>query len=119
MQVLDRVPASAPAGNLAAEDRVAVELAVAQWLGCAPVVQRAVGSARPNLQRILRFAVALIITRGRPQPLDLRRVAAVPRDALFEIARVSTHTFAQCSLAFTTAALGGDTDRILCDIGDL
>jgi hypothetical protein len=107
-------------------------------LGCAPVVQRAVaslralgtaddeverirrcGSARPNLQRILRFAVALIITRGRPQPLDLRRVAAVPRDALFEIARVSTHTFAQCSLAFTTAALGGDTDRILCDIGDL
>jgi uncharacterized protein YfiM (DUF2279 family) len=83
--------------------RASIDLAIAQWLRnphatyAAYAALRAAGvaaaeieerrrarSADPELAAVLHFAVVAVITRGRPEPRDVRRLAAATDPSLAE-----------------------------------
>jgi uncharacterized protein YciW len=90
-----------PQARLSDTVRLSIDLAVAQWLRnphatyAARAELRAAGiseaeieerrrarSADPELARILHFAVVAIITHGRPEERDIRRLGATADPAL-------------------------------------
>ena len=90
-----------PAPSLDVDVRHSIDLVVAQWLRdphttfAARAMLRATGiseaeiaerrrarSKDPELARVLRFAVTAIITAGRPEERDIRRLGALGHPAL-------------------------------------
>jgi hypothetical protein len=127
-----------PAGELAAEEeRWSLRLAVAQWLrsrratfeaqhhllelGISPdevMRRRKAQSTDPQLAGLLRLAVTLIITRGRLEAADLRRLpSSLGAAALPAVIEATADAYASVLRAESNAGSGPPADFSL-DIGD-
>lgn len=127
---------SPPAHRLSERARLAIELAVAQWVLCPQVAARSyvrlkhmgvsaeeienyrrANASDPATRSLLRFAVAVIITRGKLDPTDRRRLDPVFAGDPAAIVKAACAALALC---ITTSALALDPEAPDIDmkIGD-